>query len=241
MSKGLWNTWLDLIFPHQCVGCRMEGALICDFCFERFEYLEEQKCPLCFRVSANGSQCSRCFQREPDFPLKEVISWCEYKDRMVMAKLIHALKYEGIVDAREVFRRYFQQRKDFVPADGWLCPVPLEAKRQRWRGFNQAEILAEELSFLTGMPVVSLLMRVHFSKPQMELTSEERAKNVVGAFQLNKKFTQELQLKIQEGALPKIWLVDDVATTLSTLREAASVLSNTGVPIVSAIVVARKS
>jgi len=120
-----------------------------------------------------------------------------------------------------------------------LCPLPLHPKRLRWRGFNQSELLCREVarrfaqSELAAVAVEQFLKRVHFVRPQMELAREERMRNVEDVFALRDDFETPF---IQEQT---IFLVDDIATTLSTLNSAAKTLKKAGCKRVYGLVLAR--
>ena len=124
-----------------------------------------------------------------------------------------------------------------------LIPIPLNEKRRRWRGFNQAEEIGKELSkFLPArlasqgeaggkLPLVSdCLLRVKNNYPQVELSEKERKENVKDIFFCQNK---------KEIFGKKILLVDDVYTTGATMEEAAWVLKKSGAKEVWGIVVAR--
>jgi ComF family protein len=104
----------------------------------------------------------------------------------------------------------------------FFVPVPLHPERFRIRGYNQAELLAKELSFRLGIPSLNVLVREKPTKPQFKLKREERMKNVIGVFTVSKK----LKTKVK-GA--NIILIDDITTTGSTLRECAKILKKSGV------------
>ena len=100
-----------------------------------------------------------------------------------------------------------------------IIPVPLHASRKRRRGFNQAEIIAEELSHLTGIPVRNdLLFRIRRTRPQKRLGENERRQNLQGAFAVKK--TQSLP--------SNILLIDDIYTTGSTVERCAKMLRLAG-------------
>lgn len=109
-----------------------------------------------------------------------------------------------------------------------VVPVPLHPRRERERGFNQAEDLARQL----GLPVAPLLRRERFTKSQIELAAEDRLRNVEGAF--------SLRLPSPDSPLPAvIVLVDDVATTGATIEACAKMLKRGGVREVRALTAAR--
>ena len=101
-----------------------------------------------------------------------------------------------------------------------VTPVPLHPSRRRKRGFNQAEILAEELGKLCGIPVeTDVLFRIRKTAPQKVLGREGRMKNLRGAF------------GVSAGWKPcgNVLLIDDIYTTGATLERAAAVLKKAGV------------
>ena len=101
-----------------------------------------------------------------------------------------------------------------------LIPVPLHPKRKRRRGFNQAGLIAEGLGKKLGIPVYGrLLVRVKKTRPQKELSRQERRSNLKNAF-------QAVQNDVR---LRKVILVDDIYTTGSTIDAAAEVLLALGV------------
>ncbi len=107
-------------------------------------------------------------------------------------------------------------------AEKWdfIVPVPLHPLKLREREFNQAERLAKRLSAATKIPVnTKLLRRVKLTQTQTQLTREQRAANVRGAFEMSedKKLNGE-----------KIILLDDVFTTGATTGECARILSKAG-------------
>lgn len=94
-----------------------------------------------------------------------------------------------------------------------LVPVPLHRARVRERGYSQTTLLAREISRITGIPAVHCVKRKRYTTPQVELLGEERLTNLRGAFRLVGPAPQE-----------PIAIVDDVATTGTTLREVAEAI-----------------
>lgn len=110
-----------------------------------------------------------------------------------------------------------------------LCPVPLHWIRYFDRGFNQSALLAELLSSATGWPMVDLLRRTRSTGHQAERKRVERLTAMRNAFEPRGE------------AMPlRVLLVDDIATTLSTLDECAHALKQAGAGHVAAIVAARR-
>jgi len=112
-----------------------------------------------------------------------------------------------------------------------IVPVPLHVRRLRQRGFNQALLLAKELSKRTGIRYGQRVLRKVKDTPfQSTLKGTERRKNIKGAFHVNN--TEEARGK-------SILLVDDVCTTGATVNECARTLLNGGAERVVALTLAR--
>jgi ComF family protein len=100
----------------------------------------------------------------------------------------------------------------------------------KWRGFNQAELLARFTAKQLNYPVLPLLKRLRHTTPQALLKETARRANLKDAFVLAES----------SSPLPEtVILVDDVASTGSTLEECAQVLKKSGVKNVWGLVVAR--
>lgn len=149
--------------------------------------------------------------------------------RGIIRQAIKEIKYRGSYaicqELAALTRKNFRNKFSF----DYLIPVPLAKKRLTERGFNQAEVLARSLELA---PVLNCLVRTRETKPQFDLKLKERQENVRGAF------------SISHDPYPiihntSVCLVDDVATTGSTLAECAKVLKKSGAKKVYAICVAR--
>lgn len=122
-----------------------------------------------------------------------------------------------------------------VAADIWstevdgIVPVPLHRRRERSRGFNQAEMLANRIGQSLGTPVFSILRRTRDTPQQVGLDADTRKINVEGAF-----------ASIRDVNGLRLVLVDDVLTTGSTLDACAAELRAGGATSVSALTLARQ-
>ncbi len=165
--------------------------------------------------------------------MDNVCAVSNYKNDSLLATLIHNFKYEFIKELSVPLGHLILDRlKTEDLREMVLVPVPLHKTRQKWRGYNQSEFLCREISTGSGYITFNLLERRHYKKPQMELKKEDRERNVLNAFALSKT-----SVKVDKNT--QIMLVDDVATTLSTLNECAKILKQSGFKHVSAIVLAR--
>jgi ComF family protein len=110
-----------------------------------------------------------------------------------------------------------------------IIPVPLHISRLRWRGFNQAHLLAQR--FADDCPIDPYsLRRVRPTRPQVDLNESERRRNVAGAFQVTRP---------QHVDGRRILLVDDVYTTGATVDECSHALVRAGAHSVDVLVLAR--
>lgn len=154
--------------------------------------------------------------------------------RGLVRHLIHDFKY----NKREYLRRPLADwladtlddpRIIATPIDA-LIPVPLHPMRQRERGYNQAQLLAELLAGDYHFPLLHNLRRARYTQTQTSFDRSERMENLHDAF------------LVSDNAAVKnknLVLVDDVLTTGSTLNECARTLLQAGAASVRAICVAR--
>ncbi len=117
-----------------------------------------------------------------------------------------------------------EERYDFV------VPMPLHWKRRWWRGFNQAALLAREISRHTGVPMLKAARRVRPTAVQAGLGRTARRRNVTGAFSVRRP--QAVRGK-------RLLLIDDVMTTGATAAACARALKRAGAAKVSIVVLAR--
>src|SRR3972149_9633323 len=196
------NVILDLLFPKRCVSCGKIGSYICKKCFSRIEFIKNPVCPVCQRQAVEGKTHPGCKGR---YRLDGLVVAARYRGPVKAA--IIKVKYKWIYDIEKIFIDLLAERfwKFDLPSDLILVPVPLHSQRKKWRGFNQAEILAKSLAQKFKVAYSDLLIRTARTKPQVGLDRKQRKENVKGAFALRKIIT---------GVTGKnIILVDDVFTT----------------------------
>ena len=232
---------LDLFFPKFCLGCKKEGMYLCDDCrtlldISEFDYCLCDTKPLRLPLNLKSGKCQRCQNKK----LSGLYSALPYKEKQLTRKLIYQFKYQPYLKdlsktLASILIEHFVisgKNTDEIWIEGVLMPVPSDKKKLKIRGYNQAEELAKELSKVLQIPVITdNLIKIKSTKSQMELSKEERGINLEGAFIIKKP---------TELAGKRIFLVDDVYTTGSTMEECAKVLRNTGVKQVWGIVLARE-
>lgn len=119
-----------------------------------------------------------------------------------------------------------------IVEDRVVIPVPLHLKRFRWRGFNQSELLAENIASHFNFPLKkSALLRIKNNIPQADIKERrERLENIRGAFSC-------VDSEIVKGK--RVILIDDVCTTSGTMSECAKILKFSGAKEVWGVVAAR--
>lgn len=222
ISKAIYNTTLELIFPRFCP--------ICGIGIESFD-----KYPLCETCRKSVRQNARIFPESPN------TGEC-YFDRLhsvtlyegTIRECIHKFKYSGNFGMEALFRDMmtgFAEEHIRINDFNCIIPVPLHRTKLRERTFNQAEILAQPLSRKFRISHVSNnLVRIKPGKSQVALSKSGRTKDVEGAF------------RVRNAALIKeqsILLVDDVFTTGATVNECSKVLKEAGAKYVAVFTLAR--
>jgi ComF family protein len=221
----LWGT-LDALFPPRCAGCGRKGTRWCEDCQRKVQVLKPPLCPRCGEPGFE-SLCPSCRQQPPAFT--QLRAWSLYADPIRTA--IHQLKYRRNLGLGEALALPLA---DFVRSLNWpveaIVPIPLSQKRYQERGYNQVATFAYPLALHLGLPYLGdALHRTRDTRSQVGLSAHERRENVHNAFQAREKLVRGKQ----------ILLVDDVATTGSTLSSAANALLIAGAQAVYAVTLAR--
>ncbi|MGQ9922001.1 MAG: ComF family protein [Desulfobacca sp.] len=235
VSDGL-NHVLDFFLPRFCLLCQHPlppGApgLACAACHATIPYLSHPRCLCCgapFRSRQGGARlCHNCLRQPP--PFDRALAAAFYEGPVLDA--IHRLKYHrDLLYGKllgEIMHRAFDLT-EAVAAAQLLLPVPLHPQRLRWRGFNQAILLAQNFP---DIPLArDVLVRERPTLPQVGLSSKERLANVKGAFRVR-------QPELVAGK--NVIILDDVFTTGATVSECARVLRRAGAAHIEVITVAR--
>lgn len=233
LVRRLANQVLDLLFPPRCVQCGRLDYLVCPPCLALIEWVKPPYCLRCGRAlsgpARNVERCETCATRP--MHLDAVRAAMEFSG--VVRQAVHAFKYEGQRQLAGVLGEWMAQA---WPGTGlaadYIVPVPLHPRRLRERGYNQATLLADELSEKVNLPVFpEILMRSRMTKTQIELSAPEREKNVAGAF----AFVGPDSAVAGRTVL----LVDDVRTTGATLNACAGALKQAGAARVLAFTLSR--
>ena len=232
--RKMGSVFWQLLFPRVCPVCGEilkkkltegeEPPFICPACYAKLQFAGEKSCMKCSRpVSEEEEYCEDCRKRKLLFDRGRALLLHDENAR----KILYDLKYSNCRDNAD-FIGYEIALQMGASLRMWnadaLIPVPLHPKRQLQRGYNQAERIAESISYWTkrlngiSLPVVcNALFRTAFTRPQKELGPSEREKNLRNVFR---------------AQLPphcrRVVLVDDIYTSGATLSACASALKNAG-------------
>ena len=150
----------------------------------------------------------------------------------MVRKIIHSFKYSGNVAITKLLAKslYLELNKE-LRTGGYqaIVPVPLHWFKHLTRGYNQAELVAGELSKLSGIPWCNLLVRCKWTLPQARLNRKQRMTNLKNAFKIKKSPKREFS---------SILLLDDVFTTGSTVEACSNTLISNGINRVDIITLA---
>jgi ComF family protein len=152
-------------------------------------------------------------------PIRQMVLSLKYSDNGFVARAV--APYMSAV----FMKKYPRKCKNYI-----ILPVPLCKSRLRERGYNQSELLANEVAQYLNLPVLTnVLLRVKKTTPQKKMTPTERIENLKNAFAVE-------NTNLITGK--DILLIDDVYTTGATTGECARVLREAGAKQIKILTVA---
>jgi len=205
---------------------------LCCFCSQKIKINNAAFCPVCSRrLPENRKTCHR------GSPF--ILAAAGFYGDEILDRLIALLKYQKIKQAAaplgEILSQYLKNLignweldiRNFI-----IVPVPLYWRKEKQRGFNQSNLIADCLSKNTGSPIArNILKRTKNTASQVELKDKEKREiNVVGCFEVVKP-------ELISGK--NIILLDDVFTTGATMKEAAKEIKKSGARKIIGLVVAK--
>lgn len=200
----LLSAVLDALFPKRCAGCRQRETYLCD-------------------------RCSSQIIIRGNFGDKTIFSAVSYHEPTVR-QLVWLLKYRGVREIADIFAGWLYEAliEDLAEIALYrekqgrilIIPIPLSKKRQRGRGYNQAEEIAKKLTEFDPKLFrleTGNLIKIKETKTQVSVKNrQDRLKNLRGVFKI---------LNAQNLRGRTIILLDDVSTTGATMEEASKALA----------------
>ncbi len=225
---------LDCLFPQICASCLMDldksekQNNICKKCASRIEIFDSFLCGVCrSRLPDNKKTCHK--------DAKYILGSASNFDNQIVQKIIKNLKYEKRSENSKALAYLLQSfiiRSNFNFQDFILIPIPIHKNKEKLRGFNQTELIADELSKLIGVKVLkNILFKVRDTDSQTKMEDyKSREINIENSFSI--KSNDLIKDK-------NIIILDDVTTSGATLKETSRVLKKSGVKKIIALVVAK--
>ncbi len=209
----LFPDLLDLLLPRVCCCCRRAlrrwEVEVCNYCLTEIPitWFEEDL----DNLVAQGFW-GRVY-------LEQAVSWFYFHKDSAYQTAIHQFKYQnrpgiGIAFGRE-FGYQLLRSENFILPD-FLVPVPLHPKKERKRGYNQSEMIADGMSEALGIPVFpNILIKAENTSSQTNKSRFDRYLNVSDSFSVE---------NAESISNKHIFLIDDVITTGATLEACAAKL-----------------
>ena len=244
--QKLYKKILGIIFPNKCLACNKiidcEG-LFCNDDWQKLQFITEPKCKICSqpfisefeaRTENHSLLCVKCLTTKPSYDSS--ITVFRYGD--LLKKIVGDLKYRDCTNLSKKFGKILGQKiAPEIQNYNLIIAVPLHKQRLRERKFNQAILLAKAI--LQNLPdkknglkfYPDILLRTRYTTAQVKLDQKTRAKNLQGAFVINKKYFDIIKDS-------SILLIDDVITTGATLENCASILKKAGAKKITVVTIA---
>lgn len=223
-NKYLFNTkW-------RCMVCGREifdGGYFCSDCKNQLPLNDSNICDKCGRKTIqNQPVCTTCKQTEQCFDkARSTFVYSKPINQFIQKLKFYHKKFYAEILGEYLSVTYFKHM--FTP--DVITYVPMTAKSQQKRGYNQSKLLAIELSKRVNVEVIDCLEKIKETKRQLKLTKSQRIKNLQGAF----KVTNKILVKGK-----RVLLVDDVLTTGTTANTVIEKLLKAGAIGVDVITVA---
>lgn len=212
------------VAPHVCLACGDEGAVLCDWCLGDYVVPTPARCYNCMSYSADSKVCVACRRKSR---IGHV--WVRTDYDVAAKALIYVYKFGRKQAAARPVARLMRQSLPYMRTDTIVTHIPTASGRVRQRGYDHAQLLAQELATQLALPYRPLLRRV-------TQTRQVGAKRSVRLEQMRHAFTC-VDTHVSKS---KVLLVDDLVTTGATLEAAAAQLRSAGVRRIDAVVFAQK-
>ena len=235
-ADALRHQGAELLWPTRCVACEQPGELLCETCRAKLSWIDQRwACPCC-GAPFGSLTCTEC---KGDWPSRACVCALPFRDagaRLVTClKDAHELRLAPVVAA--AIATALDEARAWPAADGRprydaehldaLTFVPATWKAYRRRGFDHMELVARELSWLLGLPLVDALVRGP-ARDQRLLGRSDRARNLEGTVEV-----------VEDVGGLNLLLVDDVVTTGASMCACTEALLGGGALTVSACSLAR--
>jgi ComF family protein len=219
--KAIAKNLINLLYPRYCESCKKSMAA-------------DSAAPVCVscagRIKKNAHAQSESKDAGRHFTIAR--SACIYEG--ILKELIHSFKYKGKITLAEALSSYMIEAASSDEAltcgINAVTFVPMQDNLISKRDYNHSQVLAGRIARALGLPLVDVLKKIRRTRPQNELSREERLTNLIGAFGIRDK---------RQTAGLKVLLIDDVMTTGATFDECAKILMENGAKEVRCLALSR--
>lgn len=211
------NKLLNFIYPRICIGCNKPGSYVCRKClYKKCSINYKQYCHVCGKASRTNFSHTDCL----DSSFLDGLIFVTYLDDFPK-KIIHEIKYKfnyGITFELARIMSDYLKFFNLELTEYMLFYVPQHRKRENYRGFNHAKLLAKNISKNLKIQISDALWRKRYTHTQVGFSKKEREDNLRDVFEFKKI---DLDKK-------KAIVVDDVYTTGATLNQISMALKRNG-------------
>jgi len=236
MTGQIFSGIADLIIPPSCIACQAPLGghdAICAACWKDVQFIRAPVCdrlglPMPFDTGA-GAVSAAALANPPTYDRARAVA----QFSGVMRDMILQFKYGDTHNARKLFGRWLTSAgAELIAGCDLITPVPMHRRRLLSRRFNQSAMLALEVARNSGHRYEpTLVTRTRATRSQVGLSSDQRRRNLAGAFTVSARQQQRI-------AGNHILLIDDVITTGTTLNACARALRRAGASRVDALALA---
>lgn len=223
--SSFFSKILSSIFPPHCYACGKADFSLCPSCLAHCQKaIETPALYITSLYSFHDPLIKKAIHAIKYFHRKDLISPLARELAKEMKNKNEELRTEDSLRESSVSRNWKLETKNSL-----LIPIPMPSLRKYMRGYNQADILAKELSKECNLPYDATTL-VRIKSPRRQVTAKtrgERLKNQHNSFKVMKDVKNL-----------NIILVDDVTTTGATLGEARNTLLKAGAKSVKAVTLA---
>ena len=208
----MMSSLLDLVYPKSCHVCGKYGEYLCNTCKKSFRK-NLPECYICRRISPNYCTHAQC---KKDYSLDRVVVAWEYNK--ISSKILKSYKYKGMQDiGRYISEFLLESIRNIDFNNSLFIPVPISFLRRSERGFNQTELLVEN---------ISKHYKCHFSFDLIGRKIEKGHQSLKDRDSRLEETMSNFYIK-DRSLLDKynsVTILDDVITTGSTLENISKVI-----------------
>lgn len=217
----IFNRLISIIYPNKCIFCKqilydeiIENDFVCKNCGRVLPTIPSDIREICIRNEETGKHIT-------GYSFDKCISYFYYQD--IIKRVITDFKFNGKRSYARPLATYMsemiQELSNEIHLD-IITYVPMHKLSKRKRGYDQAQLLATELSKLINIPVRDdILFKKSRNKNQHTLKLSFRSENVKGVYSIGSK----------DFILGKnILLVDDIVTSGYTISECSKIMKENG-------------